>query len=64
MSITIMTLPDTHVELAALFTKLLTVAIHRIIPVRSTVYPRVTFLPVRAYSLGINDVAAAVKTRR
>ena len=67
-----MALPDTQAELAASFTKFLTVAIHQIIYLRS-VYPRVTFLPVRAYDFPlrqsrhpkvcdyINDVAAAVE---
>jgi len=73
MSLTTMLLPDTQTELAASFTRFLTVAIHQIIYLRS-VYPRVTFLPVRAYDFPlrqsrhpkvcdyINDVAAAVET--
>ncbi|OXV05257.1 hypothetical protein Egran_06975 [Elaphomyces granulatus] len=68
-----MPLPDTQAELAASFTKFLTVAIHQIIYLRS-VYPRVTFLPVRAYDFPlrqsrhpkvceyIRDVVAAVET--
>ncbi|KAL1972837.1 hypothetical protein VTN31DRAFT_6379 [Thermomyces dupontii] len=65
--------PTTLAALAASFTSFLTVAIHQILYLRS-VYPRATFLPVRAYNYPtrqsrhpkvceyINDVAAAVET--
>lgn len=65
--------PTSLASLAAAFTSFLTVAIHQILFLRS-IYPRATFLPVRAYNYPtrqsrhpkvceyINDVAAAVET--
>ncbi|KAL1969680.1 hypothetical protein VTN77DRAFT_8233 [Rasamsonia byssochlamydoides] len=66
-------LPTTQAALAAAFTNFLSVSIHQILFLRS-VYPRATFLPVRAYNYPvrqsrhpkvcdyINDVALAVET--
>lgn len=66
-------LPSSQAALAACFTNFLTVSIHQILFLRS-VYPRATFLPVRAYNYPvrqsrhpkvcdyINDVAIAVDT--
>lgn len=63
--------PNTQSALAASFTSFLTVSIHQILFLRS-VYPRATFLPVRAYNYPvrqsrhprvcdyINDVSTAV----
>lgn len=65
--------PNTQAALAASFTNFLSVSIHQILFLRS-VYPRSTFLPVRAYNYPvrqsrhpkvcdyINDVALAVET--
>ncbi|KAL4893510.1 DNA-binding protein [Aspergillus ambiguus] len=66
-------MPNTQTALAASFTKFLTVSIHQILYLRS-VYPRATFLPVRAYNYPvrqsrhpkvcdyINDASMAVET--
>lgn len=66
-------LPTTQTALAASFTNFLTVTIHQILYLRS-VYPRATFLPVRAYNYPvrqsrhpkvcdyINDASMAVGT--
>lgn len=66
-------LPSTQSALAASFSNFLTVSIHQILFLRS-VYPRATFLPVRAYNYPvrqsrhpkvcdyINDVSIAVGT--
>jgi len=65
-------IPTNQADLAAAFTSFLSVSIHQILFLRS-VYPRVTFLPVRAYNYPvrqsrhpkvcdyINDVALAVE---
>jgi mitotic spindle assembly checkpoint protein MAD2B len=66
-------LPDTQAAIAASFTNFLSVAMHQILFLRN-VYPRATFLPVRAYNYPvrqsrhpkvcdyINDVAIAVES--
>ncbi|KAH8696639.1 putative mitotic spindle checkpoint protein [Talaromyces proteolyticus] len=66
-------LPNTQAAIAASFTNFLSVAMHQILWLRN-VYPRATFLPVRAYNYPvrqsrhpkvcdyINDVAIAVES--